>query len=251
MERENIKKYLISNDIHVMDNSFYFNRDEYSLEGIKKQIVVINTIHNVLMKFCNYDDCGIKSTVGKDMEKLKLDIKKLRRNLINIQIKNSMDEFIFSRGNLILNQAEKATLRLKKIDYIKLIKRAMKKNEICLGNVDESNIRVMDRIEIGNIDQISYNLVEDDIYNYIRKLKKNIQENYLDEIVDWYINIAKLSSLSKNYINTLLLIPKDSIKIWKKYLKNKKNYDSSFYLNKISKSYKNEIVITGGQGEYE
>ena len=47
MERENIKKYLISNDIHVMDNSFYFNRDEYSLEGIKKQIVVINTIHNV------------------------------------------------------------------------------------------------------------------------------------------------------------------------------------------------------------
>ena len=251
MERENLKKYLIANDIHVIGSSFYYSKDQYSLESIKKQIRGINAIHNILMKFSNYENVGIRSTVGKDIEKLKLDIKRLRRSIINIQIKNSMDEFIFSRGNLILNQAEDAVLRLKKIDYVELIKRSMKKNEICLGNVDETNIRVMDRIEIGNIDEISYNLVEDDIYNYICRLRKSIQVKNVDKIIDWYIDISKLSVLSKNYINTLLLIPRDSIKIWKKYLKNKKNYENVYYLNKISNSYKNEIVITGGKGEYE
>lgn len=251
MERENLKKYLAQNDIYVMDNNFYFNKDEYTLEEIKKHIIIINAIHKILMKFYSYENIGVKSTIGKNIEKLKLDIKRLRRSIINIEIKNSMDEFIFLNGNSILNQAEDAISRLKKINYIDLIRRAMKKNEICLGKVDETNIRVMDRIEIGTINEISYNLVEDDICNYIRKLKKSSYEDNFNEVVDWYIKVAKLNNTSKDYINTMLLIPIDSIKVWKKYLKNKKNYESSYYLKKISNSYKNEILIIMGEEEYE
>ena len=109
----------------------------------------------------------------------------------------------------------------------------------------------MDRIEIGTINEISYNLVEDDICNYIRKLKKSSYEDNFNEVVDWYIKVAKLNNTSKDYINTMLLIPIDSIKVWKKYLKNKKNYESSYYLKKISNSYKNEILIIMGEEEYE
>ena len=114
MERENLKKYLAQNDIYVMGNNFYFNKDEYTLEEIKKHIIIINAIHKILMKFYSYENIGVKSTIGKNIEKLKLDIKRLRRSIINIEIKNSMDEFIFLNGNSILNQAEDAILRLKK-----------------------------------------------------------------------------------------------------------------------------------------
>lgn len=258
---EDLKKYLLSSDITVTDNKFFFNRQEYfdnnffqnnteyCMDKIKQHIILINAVHKLFMKNSYLRNSRIKSSVGKDIEKLKVDIKKLKRNLSNIQIKNNMDEFIFSRGNLILTQAKKATTQINDMDYQGLIKRSMGKNEICLGSVDETNLRVMEQIEVGSIKWMTFNLVEDDIYEYIRKFKSNSMIN-LRELIKFYISISKLNEESEKYLNNLILIPRDSIRIWKRYLKNKRNYESSYYLTRISNSFKYEVNITGGE-DYE
>ena len=86
----------------------------------------------------------------------------------NIKDTNCMDLFILENGEKLLNRVDKAIEDLKEIDYLGIIKRSMKKNEICLGRVDEGNLRVVEAIEVGSLKGATYNLVEEDIYNYLK-----------------------------------------------------------------------------------
>ena len=113
----------------------------------------------------------IDSTIGKKIENIKVEIKRSREDIkyrYNKSQKNICDNFLLQYGEVIISRAEEAINFLGYIDYLSLIERSMKKNEICLGRIDEVNLRVMENIEIATVKNISYNLVEEDIYEYLR-----------------------------------------------------------------------------------
>lgn len=159
----------------------------------------------------------------------------------NIKDTNCMDLFILENGEKLLNKVDKAIEDLKEIDYLGIIKRSMKKNEICLGRVDEGNLRVVEAIEVGSLKGATYNLVEEDIYNYLKRIKRRDKKGNLDKYIDEYIRLSHLNKHSKDYISILLSIPYDSLKQWYRYKYNKKNLLPEEYLKNIKASMEYEI----------
>lgn len=240
MEEGSIRRYLEDKEINITGFSFRGTVIDYSEERVISHLRLINAVHKTLM---GYGISGsINGTIGKSIEKVKVDIKRLNRNLNKIESKNPLDEFLLINGYHIFNQSEGALDRFKEINYLDLIRRSMKKNEICLNRVDESNIRAAEGIEIGTLKYINYNLVEDDILYYLRKVRiKNKRINF-DYVIDKYIEMSKLGENSKLYIKILLEIPIDTIRYCRKYLRGRKKIDIEKYLKNIKESYSYEKV---------
>ena len=246
-----LRDYLFEKEAIVTDKSFR-SLKEYKEEDVLKQIILIRNIHNILMGYSVYGTTRINSTIGKLIESVKVDLKKCKLSLNELYSKNGkniMDEFLLSNGEIVIKRTEEALISLKEIDYIGVINRSMKKNEMCLGSVDEENLRVSEGIEIGSIKNISYNLVEEDIYNYLCKVRRRHHENNLEEYVSKYSEDAFLGINSKEYLKILLLIPRDTMKSWKRYTLNKRGIYPEQYLNSMIKSMKYEMKYY--RGSYE
>ena len=154
---------------------------------------------------------------------------------------NCMDNFILENGEELLKNIDDAFSNLKEINYLGIIKRSMKKNEICLGRVDEGNVRVLESVEVGSLKGVSYNLVEEDVYNYLKRVKRRGKNINLNNLIDEYISLSHLSKDSRDYISILLSIPYDSLKQWYRYKYNKKNLLPEEYLKNIKASLEYEI----------
>ena len=241
MEDETIKEYLANKDIVVTGFSFKGSVTDYSEERVINHVRLINAMHKILMGYGI--SSSINSSIGRKIEKIKVEVKRLRRSLDRIECKNSIDEFLINNGEFILKQSEVALGRFNEINYMDLVKRSMRKNEICLGRVDESNIRAVEDIEIGIVKNITYNLVEEDICNYLKKVKIKNKQIDLEYVIDSYIKMSNLSLDSKEYMKVLLLIPVDTMKYWKKYLKCREKIDSQSYLNSMKETYNYEVVM--------
>ena len=237
-----ITEYLLENDI-IVTNKMYSISKSRKNEDIIMQMKLGNAVHNILMGYTMNNNTRINSTIGKKIEGVKVDIKRCKFDLeviYNKNEKNKIDNFLLNKGEQIIKKAEEGIKYLKDINLLSLIERSMKRNEITLGRIDEENLRARENIEIASIKGLSYNLLEEDIYNYLRRVRKSGNNfNYSDYIYD-YLNISNLNFDSKCYIDILLFIPFDTIKYWKRY-KNNKVIDSNKYIEKILKSYNREV----------
>lgn len=242
-----IEKFLSQNDVII--RNCQFSCAEIITEHIAlKQIILLNTVHNILLKYKCDSISGIKCELGKRHEKLKVFIKKADKHLSVINKKNDknkMDIFLIQNGKDIVDVCKKTIDNISKIKYADMLERSMKNRELCIGRVDSRNIRITDKIEIGTVKYLSYNLVEEDILNYLFKIKN--KKINLNKLIKIYANLAGLSQDSEKYMQNIIKIPQESIKIWEKYSKNKKNLEPEFYLSKIKESFSYEKEIDTGR----
>jgi hypothetical protein len=194
----------------------------------------------------------INSTIGKRVEGMKVYISRLKRDLESRGEKsflNSMDRFLLNKGENIIKQGKEALDGIKEIDYLGLIRRSMKKNEMCLGRVDEENIKKSNKIEIGTIKNISYNLIEEDIYEYLKKIRRRTKIFNEDLCIKNYTIEEKLQNSSREYIKLLLEIPYDSLRHWYRYAQGKRIMAPEDYLLSIEESlkYESKRIKLGGK----
>lgn len=152
-----------------------------------------------------------------------------------------MDQYILDSGGELLNKTEESLYALESIDYLGIIKRSMKRNEICLGRVDEGNIRVVESVEIGTLKGVSYNLIEEDVYSYLKKVQKRNSDLDLKKYVDVYVDLAHLNQESRDYVNILLSTPYDSLRQWYRYKYNKRRLPPEEYLKNIKATMEYEL----------
>ena len=120
----------------------------------------------------------------------------------------------------------------------------MERNEISLGKVDESNLIFTNQTEIGVLDKVSYNIIEEDIVEYLRKVRRKNNNLDFEEIIKKYIKLSELDSNSEEYLKILLSIPYDFLKDWYKYKYKKKSITLDEELENLKKTfiYENEIL---------
>jgi hypothetical protein len=238
-----LNEYLVEKNVFVKGECFKAEKITDEKE-ILKQVALINKVDTIMSGYYGDGITRINSRVGKKLESVKVQIKKLRRHLRIIEKRDylsSMDKFLLENGEIILNQGEKGINLISEINYLDIIRRSMRENEICLGRVGEENLREGEIIEIGSLKNVSYNLKEEDTYEYLKKIRRRRCLTREDYYIDEFIKIAKLKKSSKDYIKILLYIPCDSLRQWYRYSQGKKNILPDKYLENIKFTFQYEI----------
>lgn len=243
MNKSSINEYLNIKGITIMGQYFNYDKNMHK-KDITCQINLIIEVHKTLVS-CNFNGTsGIKSTIGKEVEEYKVQIKKLQRHyeyVVNKCCTNDVEKLILVNGKNMLKQAKESLVHIYEHDYFGVIKRSMNREEICIGKVDRNNLRKNEeKIEIGTIKDMTYNLVEEDLYNYIKKLQRkqfNIDE---EELIKLFVHGSHLSFNSFDYLRGLCSYPKDFLKIWERYRDNKTEKTNEEILLELKKSLKYE-----------
>lgn len=250
MDEVLIKNYLSKKGITIIGQYFRYDKN-ITHKDIISQINLIVEFHKKLVG-CSFNGVsGIKSTIGKELEDYKVQIKKMERNyehiIIHESCPNEIDRLILVNGKTMLKKAETAVKYIYEHDYFGVIRRSMNREEVCLEKVQPNNLkRNGEKIEIGVIKNMTYNLVEEDLYNYIKKLQKaelNIDE---EELIKTFVYESHLSFNSFDYLRGLCSYPRDFLKTWTKYVELKddilikKSKTEETILEELEKSLKYE-----------
>ena len=130
----------------------------------------------------------------------------------------------------------------------------MRNYEICLGRVDESNLVLAeDKIIVGTIKYMTYNIKEHDIYSLIKKIKRKSIDIPLREVIDYYIEKEGLSEGSRKYLIGLSTYPNEQLKVIKRYIEGKYDLKEEDILENIYRAeiLDNKYSIINGRLEYE
>ena len=138
--------------------------------------------------------------------------------IINNKSTNYIEDYLIDEGSRIIKKAQETLSLLDLEIYFSIIKRSMKRYEICLGRVDESSLK-RDKNEIIYIRSnkyIVYDLLESDCYNYIKKIKRRKKGYGINNIIDEFVNKSALDQGSIKYLRILSIYPNESMKILNK-----------------------------------
>ena len=238
-----INEYLNIKGITIVGKYFNYDKNIHK-KDITSQINLIVELHKTLIG-CNFNGISrIRSTIGKEVEDYKVQIKKLQRHydyIVSKPYTNEVEKLILSEGKTMLNQAKEALDHIYVHDYLGVIKRSMNREEICIGKIDRNNLRKNEgKIEIGIIKDLTYNLVEEDLYNYIKKLQRKQFDIDEEELIKLFVHGSHLSFNSFDYLRGLCSYPKDFFKTWERYRDSKKEKTNDEILLGLKKSLKYE-----------
>ncbi len=212
-----IYEYLSSRSIIISDEKFKDNAEVSVID----QIQLISDAHKRLLDGKEAIIPRIQSVIGREFEGYKVDIKKNKNyinKIINNKSTNYIEDYLIDEGSRIIKKAQETLSLLDLEIYFSIIKRSMKRYEICLGRVDESSLK-RDKNEIIYIRSnkyIVYDLLESDCYNYIKKIKRRKKGYGINNIIDEFVNKSALDQGSIKYLRILSIYPNESMKILNK-----------------------------------
>ena len=212
-----IYEYLSSRSIIISDEKFKDNAEV----SVSDQIQLISDAHKRLLAGKEAIIPRIQSVIGREFEGYKVDIKKNKNyinKIINNKSTNYIEDYLIDEGSRIIKKAQETLSLLDLEIYFSIIKRSMKRYEICLGRVDESSLK-RDKNEIIYIRSnkyIVYDLLESDCYNYIKKIKRRKKGYGINNIIDEFVNKSALDQGSIKYLRILSIYPNESMKILNK-----------------------------------
>ena len=208
---------LSSRSIIISDEKFKDNAEV----SVSDQIQLISDAHKRLLDGKEAIIPRIQSVIGREFEGYKVDIKKNKNyinKIINNKSTNYIEDYLIDEGSRIIKKAQETLSLLDLEIYFSIIKRSMKRYEICLGRVDESSLK-RDKNEIIYIRSnkyIVYDLLESDCYNYIKKIKRRKKGYGINNIIDEFVNKSALDQGSIKYLRILSIYPNESMKILNK-----------------------------------
>ena len=222
MQKLELKSYLEERDIYIL-NGKTNKVKEQNLEGTFNQIENIVLFHNRMGCYKENLLPRIGASIGREIDNYNLQMILIGKYIKEIENKNnlnSIDFYLIRNGEMLLNKGRKALNHIYSNNYRKLIYRSMRNYEVCLSRVDENNLFVEEnnKIFIGTIKYLAYNLKEHDIYSYIKKIKRKDIEFSIEEVIDYYIKIANLESDSKQYLRALCSYPNEEFKVLERYI---------------------------------
>lgn len=237
----NLNSYLQNKNIYIINKKT--NIEKLSMEEIFKQIDNIILFQKTFGKYKENLFPRIKCSIGKEIDNFNgqvILIKKYLENINNKDALNELDRYILENGSNLIEKVNNAIINIENNDYKNLIKRSMNNYEVCLGRSDEGNLSVSEdgKIKIGTIKYLTYNLKENDIYFYIKKLKRrNISIN-IEEVIDYYILKECLGTNSKEYLKALALIPNEELRILERIILGKIKVSEEEVLKEINRAIK-------------
>ncbi|MCM8709665.1 spore coat protein [Clostridium sp. SYSU_GA19001] len=213
--------------------------DNIDEEAVLKQLLVISEFDKRVMGYKGYMGKRLDNKTGSVVEQYKVNIKRLKRYLKNIRMNSAASNFervILKKGNDYLKRAESCISEIYNAGYMDIIQRSMKNTEICLGNVDFSNLRKTEKIEIISIDKCCYNNIEMDCFNLLSKHKRKGAELDWKLLTEKFCEYADLSESSSRFILALLSYPYEFMKCCNRYREKSKDWSEKEYEERLERA---------------
>lgn len=202
---QELEVFLSKNNIEVLPRKeITEGKRDIKLYDAREYINTINELHHVFLKEDNKIRFKFKSDIWRIVQTFKL----WNRRTERININNKLYSLVMEASRKRLNSIES-------IDYISLIKRAMTREEVCTGRVYYQVKDGDKKVFITNLDNIEFNMIENDYYSYLKKVR-SIYKNELDDLIKESIEKEELDFKSYIYIKALVEYPYNSMK----YLQN-------------------------------
>ncbi len=234
--------YMMFRDIKKVDviEGEHNNTDIHITEElIIEQFRTIYDFHKKAFGFNGYLRNRLNNNTGKIIEEYKIYNKKLAGDIDNIKRdgpKNPFEELIIKYGKEVINRGEQCIRVAYDSDYIGIIKRSMRRTEICLGNTDFQNIKKRNFIEVVNFESCSYNMVEMDCLCLLNKLKKKGVKLDLQRLVNEFCQVEELEDSSSKFLVALLSYPHEFMKCCSRYREGKKQWSQERFSEKLIKA---------------
>ena len=244
INRLSLEQYLIEKDFRIIGN---FN-DARIPKSITENIVLdqIEAIFEFQKAAMEYEGTTYKvinNKIGKTVEKYKIWIKNLSKTLRTIKSKDYINEFektLIETSDVYLERAEECINVVNDSDYLGLVKRSMKRSELCLGITYLNNIRKKDSIEIASLNRCAYNLIEMDVIYLIRKLKRNDIVMDYNKIINYFCELQGLDKNSYMFMLALSSYPHEYMKCSERYRLKKNKFNVDYYKCKLKDAMKRD-----------
>ena len=232
-----ILEFLNSNGIIVGEENFPKDSRKKYIWDTDNQISLIIEVQKILKgKKINIIP-RVESSIGKEIESFIVQAKKTLKMIRAFEEKynkSDFDLFIIDEGNKILSRANKSLNTLDEDEYLKIIIRSMNNYDICLGRVDEGSLKKEGlTICIRTTRYISYNMIEHDCYNYIKRLKKRGYKGDIIKLINDFVYKSNLNRDSIDYITVLSNYPLESIKTLLKLKENRERFSDEEWIKEI------------------
>lgn len=198
---QELEIFLNKNNIEVLPRKeITEGKKEIKLYDTREYINTINELHHIFLKENNKIRFKFRNDIWRMVQTFKL----WNRRAERININNG-----FFR--LVIEASKKSVNSIESIDYISLIKRAMEREEVCTGRIYYEIKEGYKKVFITNLDNIKFNMREDDYYTYFKKIK-GIYKNELDDLIKVAVEKEELDFKSYIYIKALIEYPYNSMK---------------------------------------
>lgn len=188
---------------------------------VLNQLYVISKFHRTVMKNSKLYKYADKGRTGKFVEEKKVEIRKFKKFLEYIKVVDSKNEFkdmLIEDSKEYLVRAEKCIYEIQNSGYFDILKRSIRRREICLEDGYFDNLFEEDgKINIINADKSAYENVEMDAVYFLRKLKEKEYEFDYINLAQRFAEYEELDSCSINFILAALSYPNEFMKCCKKF----------------------------------
>lgn len=240
-------EYLVSKGVVInyqLDEKKYSHN--ISEEKIKEQIGIINEFHEKTVGYCGFSNKGLRNETGRFFEENKVQFKEMNRYFEGIKNKNSINEFdemLFDNGSYFLKLAQNSIDSINNLDYLGLIKRSMKRIEVCSGSQCAGFIKNQ-QLEIKDPERCCYDMVEVDMAKFLIKLKRKGIEADWSRLIKFYCELSKLEQDSSKFIMALFSYPYEVFRWIRRYKENSKNKNIDEYCRKLKIFIARDSVIS-------
>lgn len=232
----------------------YFNNIEeevkqslnVSIEEASKQIEVISEFHKKVMGFSSMVNRNIPNCAGRTLEKYKMESKKLKKIYKKIQSDNptnDVEKLILNTGEKMIKRGEACIKTAKNSDYLSLLQRSMNRNEICLGDVDFSNLRKRKYLEVISLEHCCYDMVEMDYLKFLLGLRRSGISMDYTTLIEYLCKLEGLNQSSKMFILSLMSFPHKYIRCCIRYSENKRNWSQKEFLDRMQRALQQDAAI--------
>jgi len=204
-----------------------------------EQFGAIYDFHKKSLGFNGYLRNRLNNNTGKTIEQYKISIKKLTGDINNVkrdQPKNSYEELIIKYGKQAKNRGEECIREVYRANYLEILKRSMRRGEICLGNTNFQNLRKSNLIEVVSFENCSYNMVEMDCFLLLSKLKRKGVKLDFGKLVKEFCYIEGLDESSSRFLIALISYPHEFMKCCNRYREGKRRWHVDRFSEKIIKA---------------
>lgn len=230
--------YLKSFNVYIT-NEIKINED-INERSIIRQLTVISDFSNIASNYKGFEIRNFQNKTGTHVEDMKVLLKRYKKYMEVLKRKDELSDiesFILNDNDDMLLKGESSINNINFEDYLKVLKRSMEYSEICIGNGYFNNItRIKGKIYIVSLKNISFNFVEMNAFELLKKLKRKSIDINFEDVIEEFCDYNGLNYFSEVLLKSLLSFPSEYFKWCNNYRLNRKKFSEDEYLRKIIKA---------------